>query len=147
MVSKCTKLSLVFSCLLALGFAQAGTAAEEKSALITESYYRVKWGYFDEFMDMFKKNHYPILKEMKRLGHIESIVVDYPINHANEEYRWDVRVTMTIPDTATLKREMGRISKEIYPDQEQLKKDELQRFRLLLAHQDIMIRRDDLSGW
>jgi len=35
-----------------------------------EYYYKVKWGYFDEFMDLYKKNHYPILKELKKQGEI-----------------------------------------------------------------------------
>jgi hypothetical protein len=135
------------ACLIFLCFSQFSHSADARSALITESYYRVKWGYFDQFMDLFKKNHYPILKEMKRLGYIESIVVDYPINHASEGHRWDVRVTIVIPDTAKYKSEMAGVSKNIYPDQEKLKRDETERFRLLLAHQDIMIRRDDMSSW
>ena len=140
-------LSFLFAGLFLLCSSGVSHSAEKKPDLITESYYRVKWGYFDEFMDLFKKNHYPILKEMQRLGHIESIIVDYPVNHASEESRWDVRVTMVIPSTENLKREMPRVSKSIYPDQKQLKEDEVQRMRLLLAHQDIMLRRENLSNW
>ena len=63
---------------------QFSHAADVKSRLITESYYTDKWGHFDEFVDLFKKNHYPILKEMQELGHIESLVIEYPLNHAGE---------------------------------------------------------------
>lgn len=132
---------------VSLGISVPGYSAEAKSPLITESYYRIKWGYFDEFMELFKKNHYPILKALQESGHIESIIVDIPVNHASEDARWDVRVTIVVPDTAALAREMARVSKKIYPDQEKLKEDELQRFRLMTAHQDIMIRREDISGW
>lgn len=125
----------------------ASYASEQKNILITESYYRVKWVYFEEFMALFKRNHYPILKAMEKRGYINSILVDYPVNHASEEARWDVRVTLSIPDTAKLKREMSAVSKELYPDQLQLKKAENQRLRLLLAHQNIMIRREKLSDW
>jgi hypothetical protein len=98
-------------------------------------------------MALFKKNHYPILKELQRLGHISDLHIDYPINHASEESRWDVRVAMTIHDTDVVKREMPRISQQIYPDLKQLKAEETQRMRLLLAHQDIMIRRENLADW
>ena len=35
---------------------------------ITEAYYRIKWGHFDEFMELFKKNHYPILEALQKQG-------------------------------------------------------------------------------
>lgn len=141
------KLSPLFLLVFLIAASSFSYSAEQKSPLLTESYYRVKWGYFDEFMALFKANHYPILKEMKKLGYIDSIVIDYPVNHASEEARWDVRVTLSIPDTAKLKSEMARVSKALYPDQAQLKADETQRMRLLLAHQDIMLRREKLSSW
>lgn len=147
MMTKRMNTTVAVVSLFLLAFSQPGFSEQSKSPLITESYYRVKWGYFDEFMDLFKKNHYPILREMKALGHIESIVVDYPLNHASEDHRWDVRVTITIPNTEKYKKDMGRVSKKLYPDQDALKKAETKRFRMLLAHQDIMLRRDDTSSW
>ncbi len=136
-----------FTIIVLLSVSSMSHSSEGKTPLTTESYYRVKWGYFDEFLDLFKKNHYPILKEMQKLGYVESIIVDIPINHAHEEARWDIRITMVIPDTAALKREMPKAIQKLYPDQDKLKKEEAQRFRLLLAHQDIMIRREDISNW
>jgi len=120
---------------------------EKSSVVIAESYYRVKWGYFDEFIDLFKRNHYPILKEMKRLGYIEEIVIDYPVHHAGEQDRWDVRVTTVIRKTKKYQEEMRRVTNELYPDKKNLKSEESKRFRLLLAHQDVRIRREDLSKW
>lgn len=147
MLFKGTKLILAICLVVTLSVSPLVHAQDGQRGLISESYYRVKWGYFDEFMTLFKKNHYPILKELKRLGLIESIVVDYPINHAGEQDRWDVRVTTTIPDTTKFKLALARVTQELYPDQKQLKKDEQERFRMVLAHQDIMIRRADLSSW
>ena len=141
------KTSLLFLAFLVALTSTPSFSEEQKARLITESYYRVKWGYFDQFMDLFKRNHYPILKEMKKRGLVDAIVIDYPVNHASEQARWDVRVTVSITDTAAFKREMGSVSKQLYPDQAQLKKAETQRLRLLLAHQDIMIRREKLSNW
>ena len=31
-------------------------------------FYTVKWGFQDEFLDLFQRNHYPILKEMEKHG-------------------------------------------------------------------------------
>lgn len=141
------KIILILTCLTLTFGSQFASSGQQKPALIAESYYRVKWGYFDEFLELFKKNHYPILKEMQRLGFIESIVVDYPVLHAGEQYRWDIRVTTIIRETENYQKEMKRVTNKLYPNQLELKAREAQRFRLLLAHQDIRIRREDLSKW
>lgn len=122
-------------------------SSESEKVTISESYYRVKWGHFDEFVDLFKKNHYPILKEMLKLGYIKSVTVDVPVYHASEDARWDIRITMVIPASGQLEREMAKSSKRLYPDQDALKKAEAQRFRLLLAHEDVEIRPVDTSNW
>jgi hypothetical protein len=33
-------------------------------------YYRVRWGYHDEFWQLFRRNHYPILAEQVRTGRL-----------------------------------------------------------------------------
>ena len=45
---------------------QAGPEPSEKSCVI-ENYYRIKWGRQQEFIDLYKKNHYPIVKKMVEL--------------------------------------------------------------------------------
>ncbi|MAG32402.1 MAG: hypothetical protein CL908_16090 [Deltaproteobacteria bacterium] len=131
-----------------LMFAPVGAIADEESApFITEAYYRIEWGHFDEFMELFKKNHYPILARLKEQGHIESISAAFPVNHASEESRWDFRLTIVIPDTGAFAQAMPGISKELYPDQEKLDRDERRRFSLLKAHTDIVIRREDVTKW
>lgn len=142
------------SCLLALVLLQLGLVASTTSAdddkappFITEAYYRIEWGHFEEFMDLFKRNHYPILKELQKRGVIESMEAAFPVNHASEESRWDFRMTITLRDTARMAREFPKVSKKLYPDQEKLAEEERHRFSLLKAHTDIVIRRDDMSSW
>jgi hypothetical protein len=36
-------------------------------------YYRIKWGYHEEFIELFKKNHYPVLKAQIETGRILEI--------------------------------------------------------------------------
>ena len=122
-------------------------ANDEPAPFITEAYYRIEWGHFDEFMELFKKNHYPILARLKELGHVESISAAFPIHHASEESRWDFRLRLVIPDTDAFARAMPGISQELYPDQEKLARDERRRFSLLKAHTDIVIRTEDVTKW
>ena len=126
-----------------------GVRAEdvEPTPFITEAYYRIKWGHFEEFMELFKKNHYPILEELQRQGVIESMQAAFPVNHASEESRWDFRMTITLLDTERMAREFPKVSKKLYPDQLKLGQQERHRFSLLEAHTDIVIRMEDLSGW
>jgi hypothetical protein len=35
-----------------------------------ENYYKVKWGFADEFIDLWKTNHYPLLKRSQEKGDI-----------------------------------------------------------------------------
>jgi hypothetical protein len=129
-------------------FAFEAVADDDKPApFITEATYRIQWGHFDEFMELFKKNHYPILKELQKQGLIDSLVATFPVNHASEESRWDFRMTIAISDVESFAKAMPGISKKLYPDQEKLQEAERHRFSLLKAHTDIVVRTQDLSQW
>jgi hypothetical protein len=71
-VSKPVRLTL-FPALIALAiFAVPAVAQQPASAaskyFTIESYYRVKWGYADEFIRLWKTNHYPLLKKAEEKG-------------------------------------------------------------------------------
>ena len=142
--------SMLLIALFLLPFVPAEAADGDAEPYVIESYYRVKWGYFDEFKELFKKNHYPILMKLKELGHIDSVVASTPINHAGEDSRWDWRITITLHDRRELtafENAFGAATVELYPDTEKLKREEQRRFSLLLEHTDVPITLDDLSGW
>ena len=42
-------------------------------------FYRVKWGFQDEFVRLFRKNHYPVLKEEMKSGRIKDVRTFVPI--------------------------------------------------------------------
>ena len=130
------------------GFAQAQEVAPPEPFEI-EFYYKVKWGYFNEFYVLYRKNHYPILQRLQEMGRILSMEAAFPINHAGESDRWDMRFTMVYPSAAIGHEEFDRsgIVRELYPDQELFRKEEQRRFALLLEHTDIEIKTDDLSEW
>jgi hypothetical protein len=127
-------------------------AAHEDDApapAINEFYYRVKWGYFDEFMRLFRKNHYPILARLKQDGVILDMYASYPASHGAESERWDMRFTIVLADPKHTYEYMygPDLVRELYPDQETFRKEEQRRFELLEAHMDIPVKRDDLADW
>ena len=42
--------------------AQGGEPKPSSSPFVAEYYYTARWGYADEFIRLFKKNHWPVLK-------------------------------------------------------------------------------------
>ena len=112
-----------------------------------ENYYKVKWGYADEFINLWKTNHYPLLKKAQAKGDIISIKAEKPKLHSGEDTRFDFKVTITYKNTA-LAFDADLITpykKELYPDLDKLAKDEQHRFELLIAHWDVMIENIDLG--
>src|SRR6266478_6408536 len=69
----------------------SGQGASDKPYVI-EYYYKAKWGHADEFIALFKKNHYPVLKKEIELGRILKVFAQVPRYHASEDGRWDFRI-------------------------------------------------------
>ena len=59
-----------------LALAQAPAAVAAAQPFVVEYYYKTKWGTFDEFKTLFKKNHYPVLMKEQGLGRIVRVTVD-----------------------------------------------------------------------
>ena len=110
------------------------------NAFIIENYYKVKWGYAEEFIDLWKINHYPLLKKAIEKGDILSVTAEKPKLHSGEDTRWDFKVTIVFKNTdAAFDPNLTEPYKKIiYPDLDKLKKDEQHRFELLISHWDVM---------
>ncbi len=106
-----------------------------------EYYYTVRWGHADEFIKLFKKNHYPVLKKQMELGRILQIKAAKPKFHATEDGRWDYRITLVWKNIQVLNDGFSddEIKRELYPDQTTFQKEEERRFEILLAHWDIPV--------
>ncbi len=140
----------VAACVLVVPYAVPARAqAPAAGHFAVEYYYKVKWGYFDEFMELYKRNHYPVLQRQQKLGRIVRMNAAFPINHAGEANRWDMRYTIVWKDAATAHDDFdsSTITKELYPDQAKFRKEEQRRFELLVEHMDIPVAIDDLAGW
>jgi hypothetical protein len=122
--------------------------AGNEQPYVIEYYYKAKWGHADEFLALFKKNHYPVLKKEMELGRMLRVTMIAPRYHATEEGRWDFRVTIVFKSAAIANDNFDSsvIIKQLYPDQETYKKEEQRRFEILDAHWDLPIKDVELEA-
>jgi hypothetical protein len=128
--------------------AQSGAGSEGGGqAFVIEYYYKAKWGHADEFLALFKKNHYPVLKKEMELGRMLKVSMAAPRYHATEDGRWDFRVTIVFKNASVANDnfDSAALIKQLYPDQETYKKEEQRRFEILDAHWDLPIKDVDLD--
>jgi len=126
-----------------------GASADAKEQpYVVEYYYKAKWGHADEFLALFKKNHYPVLKKEMELGRILKVSMVSPRLHATEDGRWDYRVTIVFKNAAIANDnfDSAALIKQLYPDQENYKKEEQRRFEILDGHWDVPIKDVDLEA-
>jgi hypothetical protein len=126
--------------------AQSGATSADQH-FVVEYYYKTKWGHADEFLKLFKKNHYPVLKKEVEMGRMVKVWMDQPRYHTTEDGRWDFRVTIVFKN-ATVANEPfdeAALQKQLFPDQDTFHKEEQRRFEILDAHWDLPIKTLDLE--
>jgi hypothetical protein len=107
-----------------------------------EYYYKVQWGHQQEFLQLFLKNHYPLLKKEVESGRMISVKIETPANHMTEDARWDYRVTIKFKNSTvatTANPEEESVIKQLWPDQQTYQREEQRRFEILLAHWDLPV--------
>jgi hypothetical protein len=111
-------------------------------------FYRVKWGHQDEFVELFQKNHYPVLKEEIKAGRMTSVRTFVPTYHGDGRADWTFAVVITFKDAAAMNAPSGEaeIVKRLYPDQATFRKEEQRRFEILDAHWDVPLNELDLGS-
>jgi hypothetical protein len=126
--------------------AQSSTASEKP--FVVEYYYKAKWGHADEFLKLFKKNHYPLLKKEVEMGRMLKVWMDQPRYHTTEDGRWDYRVTIVFKNAAVANESIDEepLKKQLWPDQETYNREEQRRFEILDAHWDLPIKAVDLDS-
>jgi hypothetical protein len=125
--------------LLAQGAPPQGSADQP---YIMEYYYKLQWGHQQEFLQLFLKNHYPLLKKIVESGRMLSVKIETPANHMTEDARWDYRVTIRFKNSTaatTANPQEESLIKQLWPDQETYKSEEQRRFEILLAHWDLPV--------
>jgi hypothetical protein len=107
-----------------------------------EYYYKTQWGHQQEFLQLFLKNHYPLLQKIVESGRMIAVRIEEPANHMTEDARWDYRVTIRFKNSTmatTANPDEDRLIKQLWPDQETYKREEQRRFEILLAHWDLPV--------
>jgi hypothetical protein len=103
------------------------------------NFYTVKWGKQDRFLELFQKNHYPLLKAQvgTRMNSVRTVVPSY---HGDGRADWTFAVEIVFKDAEAERTpwadEQATIAK-LYPDQTRFRAEEQERFDLLTAHWDV----------
>ena len=133
----------VFS-LLTFAILPFGTAHSQQTSqpYIVEWVYKVKWGYQDEFWQIFQKYQIATLNKEKELGGVLKYEVFRPGLHASEDHRWDYRIVIYYKDVAS-SSQGSNVEKQLFPDQAKTKREEQRRWELTEVHWDLPIRQMD----
>jgi hypothetical protein len=128
--------------------AQGTLPTGKEKPYAVEYYYKAKWGFADEFIRLFKKNHFPVLKKQLELGRILQVTASSTRFHATEDGRWDYRITIVWKNAGVTADgfDTQPILRDLYPDQETFKKEEQRRFEILSGHWDLPIADVDLEN-
>ena len=142
---------LIAVAVLALGVIEHTRAQSEPQsdkAFVVEYYYKTKWGHAEEFIALFKKNHYPLLKKEVEMGRMLRVSAVAPVYHTTEDGRWDYRVTIVYKNAAVAHDgfDSSALLKQLFPDQDTYKKEEQRRFEILDAHWDLPLKDVDLEA-
>ena len=143
MVKKVVMTALLTTFVLAGWVVARAQAPAAQSSTRTEKtawyFYRVKWGYQEEFVSLFKKNHYPVLREEMKSGRVTAVRTFVPTYHGDGRSDWTFAVAITFRDVAAMVGPSGEaeIVRKLYPDQATFRKEEQRRFEILDAHWDV----------
>ena len=128
---------------LATGMRLRAQAPASQSAARAERtvwyFYRVKWGFQDEFVRLFNKNHLPVLREEMKDGRIADVRTYVPTYHGDGRADWTFAVVITYKDTAAMTgpSNTDAIVKRLYPNELKFAEEEKRRFEILDAHWDV----------
>jgi hypothetical protein len=113
---------------------------------MVDYYYTVKWGHQEEFIELFERNHWPLLKAGLEAGVFTDVRAYVPRYHGDGRADWTFLVTITYRDWAAL-TERGDPAEfeKMFPDQERYKAEERHRFALLDAHWDVPLEEHPLK--
>jgi hypothetical protein len=134
---------------LMLGWLASGAAVGQAAKPGVKGYevewvYRVRYGFIDEWWELFRKYQVPVLDRLKTQGHILDYRIYHPQFHTDEAARWDYRVEITFRDVEASKHE-EEVAQALFPDAAARKRDENRRWELTTNHWDLPIYQVDTS--
>ena len=106
-----TLVGLILTAFALTGGAQAPAPQSGANPQKTVWYfYRVKWGFQDEFQTLFARNHLPVLREQIKTGRIVDVKTFVPTYHGDGRSDWTFAVAITYKDVAAMVAYQERVS-------------------------------------
>lgn len=109
-------------------------------------FYTVKWGFQEEFLDLFQRNHYPLLKAREKAGQYLSVKTFVPEFHGDGRADWTFAVELVVPPNAPTTPTNEEFIAKMYPDRAKFDREEQRRFEILVAHVDVPLNRVDFES-
>lgn len=110
-------------------------------------YYRTRWGHHEEWLELFRRNHWPILREQLHEGRFTDVRLYESRFHGDGRADWDILSTITYRDWAAMEAHSeAELKLRLYPDQVTFLAEERRRFELLEAHWDVPLTELELPG-
>jgi hypothetical protein len=125
---------------------QAPAAQTAQAQTTTWYFYTVKWGFQDEFLDLFQRNHYPLLKAREKAGQNRSVRTFIPEFHGDGRADWTFAVELVVPPNAPTTPTNEEFIAKMYPDRAKFDREEQRRFEILVAHWDVPLNRLDFES-
>ncbi len=136
---------------LLMQFDVSAAESESEGASTVEYYYTVKHGYLDEWMELYKKNHWPILEAEMEDGLILEVTVDRARTYLPESHRWSVRVTITFESALVplglVDRNRESNVARLFPDRKLFDDEERRRFQLLVGFMEVKVATVSTDDW
>ena len=112
--------------------------AADDSPVSVAYFYKTKWGCQDEFLELFKRNHYPLLEAQIKSGRLLKVETYVPRFHGDGRSDWTFMTILVFKNWQALaKGESSGLAKTLFRDQKKYQKEESRRFELLEAHWDV----------
>jgi hypothetical protein len=136
---------LVLVCVLVVGicgfvpaFPQANNGAGEGKPEVHVDFYKLQPGRQDEWLALYKKWHYPLMKYQIEHGEVTSETVYTRAVHQLSP-SWDIAIMIIVPPASQRKKpELTRaqLMRKLYPNMDEYVKAERERWALTLEHWD-----------
>ena len=138
------KKTLLLAVILPFSFSLLSPAPTPQAGpQVTVAYfYKVKWGHQEEFVQLYKRNHYPVLEAQVKSGRLIEVKTFTPRFHGEGRSDWTFLSVLVFKDWQAMadNSEEEKIIQQLYPDQERFRAEEQRRFQLLEAHWDVPLR-------
>ena len=122
-------------------------AEAEVGPVTVAYYYRVRWGGQAEFVELFERNHWPVLREQLASGRFLDVRAYTPRFHGDGRADWTFMVTITYRDWAAVEAHSeAEIVARLFPDRERHAAEERRRFELVEAHWDVPLEEHSVSS-